>query len=84
MQVIRRIQLVLLTDRNYPLATTYVTEEQGGLAQINDELLKQAKKHNPELDLDGLLQAVIREGLAHVAKQVKYGRLSEFLKNRRR
>lgn len=79
------ISVTVLGERNYPEATVRVTVEQAGADKLNpmDDFLKKAKKLNPELGWDGLVRAIVREGVSVVAKQINDGKLSKFLTERR-
>jgi hypothetical protein len=72
----------VLSATNYPMLTTRITVEQGDFADL-DAVLAALREKNPDLGLPGLLQAIVREGVQAVRKQVKADKISPFLLNRR-
>lgn len=70
-------------ENNFPLSPVRVTRDEGDLQLLDDALLQQAKKLNPDLTLDGILKAAVHYGVRHVTRQIQRKALGTFLKNRR-
>lgn len=85
MMKLSNIHVTLLGEGNYPIHVGRVDTTSGALESMTDldKFLAAARKVNPELGLNGIIKAIIREGVHVVTKQIADGKPSAFLKNRR-
>lgn len=87
--MIKGFSVTALGANNYPVKTVRVTLEQMGFEENDIDLeaivqkIRKAKWGTPELQITGLIQAILHYGMRHVSHQMKRQRLSTFLKNRR-
>jgi hypothetical protein len=84
--LIRTVHVSVHGDRGYPVGKAFrITAEQAALERLEplDDLLVKARKLNPELSLETIITASLREGVGVVLRQIESGRLSKFLKHLR-
>jgi hypothetical protein len=83
---VESVHVMVCGPQQFPLVSTRVTDPAGELGKLGawNALVKQAQAHNPELTAQGLVEAIVREGVSSVSRQVATGKLGSFLKARRR
>lgn len=84
MKEVQAMTVTVLGDGGYPLHTARVTREEGRFDEIGeiDKFLAAGRKSNPHLGWDGIVKAILRQGVRVVAKQIRDGKLDTFLTQR--